>query len=175
MSLEHITYRVRQFWHALTGSLAEEDWHEVQSLLTPAQLALFQEMSAAEQAHSLRVLRSLQTAGTQDQDLWTAALLHDVGKSRGSLSLWDRVWIVLAPESLSSDRNRQNSNQLASRQPLVVATEHAAWGAEMAARAGASSKTVWLIRHHETQDFQSLEGSPYLTQLQKLIEADNQN
>ena len=55
------------------------------------------------------------------------------------------------------------------RRPFVVAERHADWGADLAARAGASTMTVNLIRRH--QDFPT-NGDPLLLALQA---ADGEN
>jgi hypothetical protein len=52
-------------------------------------------MQESEQAHALRVLHALLEQGEEHPDLSVAALLHDVGKSRFPLKLWERVLIVL--------------------------------------------------------------------------------
>jgi hypothetical protein len=95
MNANRILYRTRQFWQALGASLTSEDWDLVRALLTPDQLALFEGMQESEQAHALRVLHALLEQGEEHSDLFVAALLHDVGKSRFPLKLWERVLIVL--------------------------------------------------------------------------------
>ena len=101
MNANRILYRTRQFWQALGASLtlgaslAPEDRDLVQALLTPGQIALFEGMQESEQAHALRVLHALLEQGEEHPDLSVAALLHDVGKSRFPLKLWERILIVL--------------------------------------------------------------------------------
>lgn len=173
MILEKITYRMHQFWMAVTGSLSRDDWVEIQSFLTPEQLRLFNRMSEAEKVHSLRVFRRLRSEGYQNVELLTAALLHDVGKSRYPLSLWERVWVVVAPNivknNLSVDSQKHNKVERA----LLVAERHPLWGAEMAQAAGVSATTAWLIQHHERDDPQALDESPRGQLLAALIRADS--
>ena len=101
MNANRILYRTRQFWQALGASLTlgasldPEDRDLVQALLTPGQFALFEGMQESEQAHALRVLHALLEQGEEHPDLSVAALLHDVGKSRFPLKLWERILIVL--------------------------------------------------------------------------------
>jgi putative nucleotidyltransferase with HDIG domain len=113
-------------------------------------MKLFLQMSAGEQAHSLEVLRRLQASGEQEPDLLTAALLHDVGKTRRPLRLWERVWIVLAGKLASRGGGSEPLERLPWWQkPLAVAVQHPAWGAEMAHAAGCSPRVVALIRRHQ--------------------------
>lgn len=158
MMLNKIFYRAWQFWQTVTGRLSFQDREEVASVLSPDQLALFAEMPDSEQAHAVRVLRALKAGGHQDPDLLAAGLLHDVGKCRYPLRVWDRVWIVLAGYLFSPKSNTKEGN-LGSDDghPLVVAERHPAWGAEMAQSHGSSPLTVWLIRNHERRDVKEAE------------------
>jgi putative nucleotidyltransferase with HDIG domain len=109
-------------------------------------------MRRAEQAHSLAVLRALRRQGHADPDLMAAALLHDVGKTRVPLRLFDRVLVVLG-HSLLPAAARAWSTRAPSgwRRPWVAAAQHASWGAEMVSHAGGSARLQAMIRrHHET-------------------------
>jgi hypothetical protein len=99
-----------------------------------------------------------------------AALLHDIGKVLYPLSIFDRMVIVLG-ERFFPRRVRQWSVGKPSRlrRPFIVAAHHPDWGANLAAKAGASSRTVDLIRHH--QEIPSVD-DPLLTALQS---ADDEN
>jgi len=151
-----VAYRARQFWLALQAGPSPADLGEARSLLSPAQMELFMRMQPEEQVHSLGVLRRLRLQGERQPDLLAAALLHDAGKSRLPLSVWERVWIVLvgalAPGSLRrwGDQPYQEGQRLpAWQRPLVAARQHADWGAELAEQAGASPLAVALIRRHQ--------------------------
>ena len=174
MSVDRIFYRARQFWHTLTGKLSHRNWEEVHSTLAPDPLALFMEMSDPEQTHGFRVYRRLKAEGYQDPDLLAAALLHDVGKNRSPLAVWERVWIVVA-SSIFSQSSKQNTSPARGddRHPMTVAKHHPAWGAEMAFQRGASPTTVWLIRNHERQDFKGIEDTSRLRMLKALKNADD--
>ena len=52
-------------------------------------------MPRNDQRHSLNVLRSLRAAGHDEPALMQAALLHDVAKSTGGVTLFHRVAVVL--------------------------------------------------------------------------------
>lgn len=155
MSLGRVLYRVRQFFHAVWADVDAEELEHACSVLTPAQMALFAGMQPSEQAHALKVYRQLVDQGETCLDLQVAALLHDVGKSCSPLRLWERVWIVLARlvfpvrsrhwGTSTPDRDRYRFW----RRAFVVAEQHPAWGAALAAQAGASPRTATLIRLHQ--------------------------
>jgi hypothetical protein len=160
MMAGRLLYRARQFWQALGATPHPEDLELAASVLTAPQLALFQQMPASDQAHGLRVLRALHEGGERDADLLTAALLHDAGKGRCPLRPWERALIVVAgavcPACLACWGSTAGEGiegapdgDYGWRRPFVVAVQHPAWGAEMAAAAGASPQVVVLILRHQ--------------------------
>lgn len=176
MTVHNIFYRAWQFWQSLTGSLSQQDWDEVRAVLSPDQLDLFAEMPDPEQSHGLRVLRTLKSGGHRDPDLLAAGLLHDVGKSRHPLNVWDRVWIVLAESVFSPRSNAEGSHFGEHGEHLIaVAERHPEWGAKMALEQGSSPVTVWLIRNHERRGLEDMEDSCRLRLLKALIKADNRS
>ena len=165
MSLQRLVYRGRQFWLDLRARPAAQDLEQARSILGPNLFALFTTMQPGEQVHSLQVLHRLLSQGEEHPDLLAAALLHDVGKSLRKLRLWERAWIVLA-QAVWGQQARQwgcvNANDLAClpfwQQPLVVAEQHPAWGAEMVAEAGGLPLAVMLIRCHADKSSSALPG-----------------
>ena len=152
-----IGYRVQQLIHALTAAPAQQECQEVEAFLKPELMNLFSAMQPGEQAHSLRIYHSLRENGVQDPDLLTAALLHDVGKNRLPLRLWERAYIVLA-NSLAPGlvetwgRSAIQEGLPFWKQPFVIAVQHPEWGAQMTEQAGASILAVDLIRNHQVQE-----------------------
>jgi hypothetical protein len=155
MNVSRIVYRSRQFLEALFSAPLADDLGMVSDLLNPAQMALFRQMHRSEQAHSIRVMRAVLSncegsGKTYQHDLLVAALLHDAGKSCYPLHIWERVLIVLGKRFFHGAVRK-----LGSREPVgwwrafVVSEHHARWGAELAARAGASRLTVDMIRRHQ--------------------------
>ncbi len=128
---------------------------QIHGALNPRQLALFTRMQPSEQAHSLQVYRKLKQAGETHPGLLAAALLHDAGKSLYPLSIWQRVLIVLVRAFLPEQVKRWGSVPVVDQKtpawqlPLIVSEQHPAWGADLAAAAGASPLTVALIRRHQ--------------------------
>lgn len=142
-------YRSTQFVQALLARPATEDARLAADHLPPALRPLYHGMGRAEQSHSLAVLRALLRQGQTDPDLLAAALLHDVGKTRAPLRLFDRVLVVLAKRLAPSAAQAWSNGALHGwRRAFVVAARHAEWGAEMLEQTGASPRLVGMVRQH---------------------------
>ena len=170
-----LRYRLGQLRDNLTaGPLSAAARRKVVAALSPGELALFDRFSLADQWHSYRVLCDLRQAGYNDPDLATAALIHDVGKTRYPLTAWDRTLIVLGAvlfprRSVVWGQGRVDSW----RRPFVVRARHPEWGAEMAAAAGASPAAVALIGRHQDK---SAEVPDELAELLRALQwADDRN
>jgi hypothetical protein len=170
-------YRLQQFWQIVTAQpLTAEAQTAVDAILpTAAQRRLFQTLSLSDQWHSLRVMQTLQAAGQTDPDLLTAALLHDVGKTKLRLTLWDRTLIVLAgflwPGKLAAWGRGDGQDW---RRPFVVKARHPEWSAEMATAVGCSPRSVSLMRRHQDK-LTTTAVTPEDALLQQLQWADDQN
>jgi putative nucleotidyltransferase with HDIG domain len=144
-----VSYRARQFWQALTAAPAAEDLDRASQMLSPQLMALFLNQTASEQVHSLNVFFQLCDQSERSADLLTAALLHDVGKSRYPLRIWERAVVVIGQTLARRQVDLWSQAEPRGwKRPFVIARQHAAWGAELAAAAGASPLTVELIRRH---------------------------
>jgi putative nucleotidyltransferase with HDIG domain len=170
-----IPYRASQFALALAGRLSEEDLRLALDHLTPPLQQLFLQMNTSDQLHAVRVLQTLLRVGEDHPDLLSAALLHDIGKARASLRLYDRVIIVLAawvfPDAL---RRWGTGDARGWRRPFVIAAQHPDWGAEMAHKAGGSRTLIDLIRRHQETSPQG-SGTEVDRLLDKLKWADGLN
>ncbi len=149
-----VRYRAGQFWRYLRPApLTAADQAAVRQVLAPPLAELFGRLSPGEQAHSLSVLRTIQRGAppAARAELHQAALLHDVGKSRAPLTLLGRVLVVLVRRLWPAKAQAwgQGAPQ-GFRRPFVTAAQHPAWGAELAAQAGAPPLTVALIARHQT-------------------------
>lgn len=164
-------YRVWQFWQRLTRRLSSNELTEVRAALTPSLYELFCRMSPSEQYHACAVRQTLVEQGYSDSNLLAAALLHDVGKSRMPLAMWERIVSVVGCKWFKRQAaawGQMTETPSLWARPFVVALHHPAWGADMVATAGGSPKTVALIRHHQSKSSE-LEGLPMLQS------ADNAN
>lgn len=129
-------YRSKQVLHALRPKLEAGDVELARSLLSEPLMRLFAAMEKRDQRHAVAVTRRLQAAGVKDEDLLTAALLHDCGK--GAVPVWLRIAYVLAPAVVRvvADRGWAPAYRLAN---------HGRLGAAQAASAGAPASAVRLI------------------------------
>lgn len=149
-----IFYRFRQFWNAITSAPSSGDLVQIQQKLSPKAFDLFLRMQPSEQTHSIQIYTQLLESGEKNDDLITAALLHDIGKIRHPLRVWERVVIVLGKKTFSKHLDKWGDSDINSwRRPFVIAKKHPLWGAEMAEEAEVSELAVDLIRHH--QDIQT--------------------
>jgi hypothetical protein len=156
MNASRFLYRSRQFWQAISTRSSPQDMELLTSILSPAQVELFQQMQKSEQAHSLVVLDELMNKGEEDPDLLTAALLHDAGKTRAPIRLWERVMIVIVRAICQNCIQKWGAididdpeTALGWRRAFIVAEQHPAWGADLAAECGTSPMAVSLIARHQ--------------------------
>ncbi len=159
VKVPRIWYRSTQFFSTLWAPFLPVDVAYAAAHLTPGLLALFRRMSRAEQHHGIAVCRALESQGHQDTNLLAAALLHDVGKITAPPRLWERVIVVLAEHFLPirAERWAQEETPRGWRRGFVIRRLHPVWGAELAAQAGATPRTVALIRqHHSTAEDDAL-------------------
>ena len=146
-------YRARQFWLAFDTRCIPKAIANAEAVLTPEQMALFSRMQPSEQAHALQMLEALQAQGETDPDLLVAALLHDTGKQRCPLRLWERVVIVLvqwiSPALVQRWGAQVTDGCRGWRKPFIVAVQHPEWSAELALHAGVTPMAAALIRRHQ--------------------------
>jgi len=147
-----VRHRALQFVRALSGALYPVDMAYVGVWLGADQRGaalpeLFASMPRAEQHHGVHICR---------------------------VRLWERVLVVLverfAPRLAAewADVPADGIMPVGVRRGLVVSRHHPAWGADLAAQAGASPRTVaWIRQHHDPVDARD----PLLMALQDADEA----
>ncbi len=169
MWISAAVYRGRQFFVALTATgLSQADRDLVEQYLSPAQQELFARMSHGDQQHAAAVARALIDEGWVDSELIQAALLHDVGKAGGGLSLGYRVAIVLLRAFWPAGLKWMAATDSGWRRPFYVHQQHPEIGAQRAADTGSSTRVVELIRHHQSP----VRNGPYSRELGILQIAD---
>jgi len=177
MRISQAIYRARQFWLAWRApSLNDHDLDLARQVLTAEQMQLFSRLQPSEQVHALRVLQTVQLYGERDPDLHTAALLHDIGKLRAPLRLWERVLVVLGRGFFPQRARNWGYGQCRGwMRPFVVAEQHPLWGSQMAAEVDATPLAASLIRRHQTP-YDSEPVSPREDHLLEILQAaDHQN
>jgi hypothetical protein len=165
-------HRVRQFFRATFARVRPAEIAELQSILTPEQMALFQRMDRIDQRHSLNVMNTLRRAGHHDRDLMQAALLHDAGKSvpvdgtsmaasskspaaccpSQRLTVWHRTAVVLMQNNTPSWLAYLAADGRGWKRPFSIHVRHAAASAELAKQAGCMPGVVAAIRSHHEPD-----------------------
>ncbi|MCB0007628.1 MAG: HD domain-containing protein [Anaerolineales bacterium] len=173
---DRLVYRLRQFGAELNARpLPDAALGEVRELLSPAEYALFQRFSLSDQNHSYAVMTTLRGAGHDDRELLQAALLHDIGKTRLPIHIWDRVVIVMGQALAPAQVGRWGEGEPAGwRRPFVIKEKHPAWGAEMAAAAGSSARLIALINHHQDRP-ETVTPAELAATLRQLQWADDQH
>jgi hypothetical protein len=169
--------RIRQGIRALLAFSYSVDYPLAEQYLSAMQMALFRQMGRSEQLHSLNVLRSVLAQSAQTpHDLAVAALMHDVGKSRYKLAVWQKTVSVLVKKFLRGASARLAAyNQLTFwNAPFVVRQWHPKWSAELLAEIGSTEGVIWLAEHHADGAEQWRE-HPYYPLLVRLQAADDAN
>jgi len=169
--------RIRQGVRALLAFSTPVDGALAAHYLSPTLFELFQKMSRAEQLHSLNVLRDVLAQSTETPaDLAVAALMHDVGKSRYHLAVWQKTVSVLtekfAPQTFAELAVGDTLTRW--RAPFMLRLQHPEWGALMLTEAGASPCSIWLVRHH-ADPLSQWQGHPNAALLARLKAADDAN
>ena len=135
--------KARQFRAHLGAWVTPAERAELATWLTDAELALFDAMHVADRRHGLDVVATLRARGATDRDLLVAGLLHDCGK--GSTGVVPRViWSLgerLGTRVLAVPRALPPL-----RRALDRLRDHAALSADLLLAAGASARTVELVR-----------------------------
>lgn len=169
--------RLRQGVRAVFAQTQTVDYALADHYLNPEQRGLLRRLNRGEQLHSLNVLRDVlaQEAHTP-HDLAVAALLHDVGKSRYPMRVWQKTLAVLcrkfAPATYQRWSEGDPHDSIA--RACVVAEHHPAWSRDLVAPTGASERALWLIGHH-ADPLDDWQEHPHALLLRRLQRADDAN
>ena len=169
--------RFRQGIRALLAFAQVLDEDIITHYLNTEQIALFYKMRRSEQLHSVNVLKHiLAQQGDMPHDLAVAALLHDVGKIRYPLAIWQKSLGVVVRRFLPQKFIiwSQNDGSIRWKRAFVVITQHPAWSAELVATTGASERVLWLIGHH-ADTLEEWRDHPCSDLLRRLQWADDAN
>lgn len=146
--------RVKQFYLAITARITPADRELVQENLPAKAQELFYAMHPADQYHALNVARTAlalwekQPAGDR-QLLLRSALLHDVGKRRGDMDVFGKVWAVLLKHFLP-----ETAEKLAHKGTgylghiMYISYNHAQIGAEKLRQINMTQEAEIIRYHH---------------------------
>lgn len=101
-----VPQRIKQFYMNITDTMKKEDYDYVNKILNEKEMNWFLKLSKSEQKHSLRNatdieniidsnLISNEVILNNKESLKRASLLHDIGKSRKRLNVFDKSIIVI--------------------------------------------------------------------------------
>lgn len=143
--------RIKQFIRAVTARVTVEDSKYISAHLNAEEQKLFFAMSVVDQAHSLRTAYTIERLviedkrGVDKEFLIRCALLHDVGRKAGDLTIKGKIFVVLitslAPKF--ADRMEINGNRA-----LYVYHHHAELGAQKIQRIGLFKEAKIIAKHH---------------------------
>lgn len=149
-------YRVRQFGQALKARWCgpdEFELAEMRRVLPDAGWRLFRSMPRSDQVHAIKVWTAIKAAGLDDPALAQAALLHDVAKHIGGVTLLHKVAVVLikafAPAAWRRLKTAPEPSRRSFCYPLWAHANHPETSARLAAGAGCLQEAVSLIRRHQ--------------------------
>ncbi|MCR5440065.1 MAG: HDIG domain-containing protein [Selenomonas sp.] len=152
--------RVRQLYRALTAHISQEDRAFIDRSIPESAKALFYQMHPADQYHALQVAKTaLQLADksnlTVDRSmLLRCALLHDVGRKKGDLDIWGKVFAVLITHFVPGLAKFIACKEVDSiwRRPgraIYVYYHHPEIGAAMLRAIGLYEEAAVISRHHQ--------------------------
>ena len=143
--------RVRQFFRAIGSHLTVEDGRYISVHLNAAEQKLFFAMDELDQCHSLRTAYAIERFAIQDKQdierefLIRCALLHDVGRVKGDMSLFGKVFAVLVTEFFPS---MADDLELKGNRLIHVYRHHAEIGAQKLQGIGLFKEAKIVAKHH---------------------------
>ena len=167
-------HRFAQGIGALFAFAGSPDLNLARRHLSSCEFEAFLSMARSEQLHSLKVLgEALAAYPNAPKALIAAALLHDVGKSRYRLSLWQRTLAVLieAIAPRASRRLSQTETLSIWRAPFIVRRHHARWSGEILRDCRSDADVIWLVERHQ-DNAEEYRGSRRFALLESLQRAD---
>jgi putative nucleotidyltransferase with HDIG domain len=155
-----LSKRIKQVVAAVTARISETDRQFVERYLDPAAAAFFWQMNLPDQRHALNVAYTAGELAAKEKDvdqelLLTCALLHDIGKIKGDVSVADKIITVildtLVPRWAKSWQRLGRGGKVANlRHAMYIYYHHAARGAAMLEAAGLDRRITGIVaRHHE--------------------------
>lgn len=156
-------HRIFQFYRAMTAKLTRQDRRWVRSRLPQRALPLFFAMHRVDQYHALHVARTalelLEDLPAEKQNnvsqpfLMRCALLHDVGRVRGDLDIWGKVFCVLMMHFLPALAKKMECVKAEHiwqkfGHALYVYEHHADIGAKKLRAIGLNAEAEIILRHH---------------------------
>lgn len=169
--------RLQQGLRAIFAFTQSIDHDLVERYLTQDEMALFRQLALSEQLHSVNVLRDILEQSQQTpHDLAVAALLHDIGKCRKHMAVWQKTISVLVKTFLPKldDKLSEDGELTFWRAPFILRRHHPKWGGQLLSDIQSSDCVIWLTTHH-ADDADDWHDHPYYELLIRLQQADDAN
>ena len=164
--------RIKQFFRALTAKVTPDDGKYLAAHLNAEEQRLFFAMSTADQYHSLRTAYTIERLVIQDKQgidrefLIRCALLHDIGRVKGDMGIFGKIFTVLVTELAPgfADKLERQGNRL-----MFVYRHHAEMSGRKLQQIGLFKEAKIVSKHHAppTSD------DPYELKLLRLADEAN--
>ena len=164
--------RIKQFFRALTARITPDDGKYLAVHLNAEEQKLFFAMSTADQYHCLHTAYTIERLVIQDKKgidrefLIRCALLHDVGRVKGDISVWGKIFTVLVTDLMPSfaDKLELRGNQL-----IYIYRHHAEIGGRKLQQIGLFREAKIIAKHHSLPN----PDDPYELKLLRLADESN--
>ena len=154
--------RAGQFLRAVGARVTSEDMAFMEAHLPREARPLFLAMHVADQRHALNVAYTAlelarEAQGIDRELLLRCCLLHDVGRVKGAMDVWGKVWTVLADKLLSREAwaalERRQADHFWQRPGLALYVYrcHPEMGAEKLAALGLEREAELVRLHHSPE------------------------
>lgn len=150
--------RIMQFFHGLTAKLCASDHAFLRRFLDKEEQALFYDMDIVDQRHALHTAYTALKLAHEERNvnevfLVRIALLHDIGRMKGDLGLWGKVFTVLMHDFFPRTAQRYAHSAKKGRldffrRALYVYYHHAEIGSEKLLRLGHVEEAAAVRLHH---------------------------
>ena len=143
--------RVKQFYRAVNAKLTADDNIYISTHLSPKEQKLFFAMDVVDQYHCLHVAYTLERFVIEDAQrvdrefLIRCALLHDIGRVKGDMPLFGKVFVVLITACFPSFAN---SLEIKGNRLLYIYRHHAEIGAKKLQDIGLYKEAKIIAKHH---------------------------
>lgn len=143
--------RILQFVRAVTARVTVDDGKYLSAHLNADEQKIFFAMSVADQVHSLRTAYTVERfiiedkRGVDREFLIRCALLHDVGRRAGDLTIVGKIFTVLITTLAPNFAERLELN---GNRALYVYHHHAEIGARKLQQIGLFKEAKIIAKHH---------------------------
>lgn len=143
--------RIFQFVRAVTARVTIDDGKYISAHLNAEEQKIFFAMSVADQVHSLRTAYTIERfviedkRGVNREFLIRCALLHDVGRKAGDLTIMGKVFVVLVTTFAPKFAERLEIN---GNHALYIYHHHAELGGQKLQQIGLFKEAKIIAKHH---------------------------